>query len=776
MEKITSITAALDAGKLPSTAQINEAIVWFKQSAIPAQPRRLDDENMLSEQGRVLADDMRNVLDSYKDLNTNKNMDNLLQETIWHLTEGDINSAVDSPNANKEEVSSDIDAVRKSLRTILSLIGQSLFSEGNFLLDDFASFTRLGLADAAELIQDQAGDAKERLRNVEQEVEEGKRDGLGRDKARLEEETDKRIAFEHRMDTLKNAGSTAIGTHDSGKAKAQDIANQTTERFEGIHYNIYYRACERAQKDPEYHSAVSAVLDTVEKWVFKALDTPSDEPFQLDTFISDSTPEQHVPKALDALRSLLDRFANPQSSVKAVVQAVERFITAVRKNSPEFKTWADKCFTHARRILDDSEYAKSDEARAVQDDLRAQGHQLLDETNDAGRTWAELKDTARGFGGALLADPDIERVRATHAQLGRDAARGFTEAGKETALELAPWFWRDLFVAYASRVLAIFKEIPIPRTEYVDGDIELVLENLDISSLKINPAHITLTNTTKVDVRTSETAEPTDTNVGTRTQIQLQAVQVALKDVSFYYKDKHGSLPGSPAFTGILQLTMPPQGLDVDLEVRLIESEKEREAVHGYHHIDVRKVQFANDVQVGVRENNHAVTLALLKPIFKKGLRQALGRALGAQLRAVLLSADRVAWDVGRRAQVFADTGAGRGAALAAATWSEVGKLIRERDVWVRATGTGVIIVRDEEGDGQSRLAMGAEPQVLPGSKHGPLGTGAESLEARVGTKGDAHSVAREGKEQVSAFRRSVQEKAAAEKKTNGWQSSAFDV
>lgn len=57
-------------------------------------------------------------------------------------------------------------------------------------------------------------------------------------------------------------------------------------------------------------------------------------------------------------------------------------------------------------------------------------------------------------------------------------------------------------------------------------------------------------------------------------------MQIKLKEVSFYYKDKTASI-GPADFTGILEFTLPPQGIDVDIVVRNIpnspEGLKERE-------------------------------------------------------------------------------------------------------------------------------------------------------------------------------------------------------
>lgn len=800
MDRIASLTAALNAGKLPTTEQLNALLDWLTKSAIPAVEPSVDS---LSGQGRVLSRDIRKVLEAYKALNENKNKGDLLQEAMWHLTEGDVDAAIDADVVpSKKEVNSDLQAVRSSLRTILSIVRQSLTSEGGFLLNDFASFARLALADAAELVQDQAGRAKESLRYVEEGVQDGKRDNLGRDKERLEEEKDLRVSFEHGMDTIKDAGSGVIGAGQSAKQKTEQVTDRTTARLQGA----YFKACERAQKDPEYRSSLSTLFDTLHKWVIKAFDAAADKSFTLQTFIDDPSPDQHIAKALDALKTLLDRFANHESSVDAILEKAQRFVTAARGDSKEVKAWVDAFFEHAHTSLVNPDYPRSDDAREVRRDLRKRGRVMLDADTDAGRAWTDLKETARVFGGALMADEDIERVRAAHAQLGADAERGLVEAGEEAetgvqaVLERASWFWRDLFTVYAPRMLAMLKDVPIPRTEYSDKDVDLVLESLDISSFGINPAHVYIRNITDVDVRTSTTA-PAKTGVGAMTHIRLQAVQLKLEDVSFYYNDKTATL-APKEHTGLLALTMPPQGIDVDMTLRLISSPAERDAQRRFYHIERLAVEISDAAELSVRESNHAVVLALFKPVFDMRFREALGRALGEQLRAAIEWVDGVAWDVGRRAEVFADAGAGRGAALAGAVWSEIGRIGRESrgGAGLRATGSGVVL--DDGVEGGMRFAMGAEPQVLGGEKRGPVGTGSQSIEERVGgavqsLKGETGSpkdvkaavqggaqdakkqpqgLVAEGKKQVRSFQRSVEEKAAAEKKEAGWKSGAFDV
>jgi Protein of unknown function (DUF4449) len=237
--------------------------------------------------------------------------------------------------------------------------------------------------------------------------------------------------------------------------------------------------------------------------------------------------------------------------------------------------------------------------------------------------------------------------------------------------------------------------------------------------------------------------------------------------------------------------------------------------------VEAVKVRISPEANVEVRESNHGVLLAMFRPMFVRRLKEALERALEGQVRGLVEWADGVAWDVGRRQEVFEDTGVGRGAALFAAVWSEVGRFRKRRagegrEVGWRATGTGVVLEQrvsgeleeEEEAEAERKarkgdvvFAVGAEPQVLSGEKHGPLGIGAEPLAKRVreavrdatggvdvpaieevGREDGGRDVAASMKQQargalrkVEGFRRSVEVKREEEIRREGWRSDAFD-
>lgn len=72
MEKSANILAALDAGKIPSQQQVNQFIDWLLNSAL-TQVEPSADGGELSEQGKLLVGDVRNLLNAYKLAGEHKN-------------------------------------------------------------------------------------------------------------------------------------------------------------------------------------------------------------------------------------------------------------------------------------------------------------------------------------------------------------------------------------------------------------------------------------------------------------------------------------------------------------------------------------------------------------------------------------------------------------------------------------------------------------------------------------------------------------------------------
>ena len=106
--------------------------------------------------------------------------------------------------------------------------------EGFGVFSDFASFTRLSLADVAELVAEKSTKTASKLRNVEGEVQSGERDAVGIKEQTKEElkRADVREVFEKSMDTVKDTGSAAIGVAQSAGHSAADLTDRSRTRLD----------------------------------------------------------------------------------------------------------------------------------------------------------------------------------------------------------------------------------------------------------------------------------------------------------------------------------------------------------------------------------------------------------------------------------------------------------------------------------------------------------------------------------------------------------------
>ncbi|KAI0260070.1 hypothetical protein BC834DRAFT_942513 [Gloeopeniophorella convolvens] len=803
MDKATSVVAALNAGKQPSQSQTNAWVEKFLQSPL-FQVEKSAGEGELSQNGQKLARDLRGVLEAYKAYGARKNSENLVQEALWHLNQADLSSSsldIDV-SIDSEEASNDYRAVATSLRTSLQIFWDSAATEGSGVFSDFASFTRLSLADAADAVSEKAGDAAQKLRHVEDEVQSGDRDSIGIPEKAKEQwrNADARETFETSMDTAKVGGSAAIGAAQSAGGKAAELKDRSRTRLQAAASSM----AKRSREDPEYRKSLDTLFGLIQKWLKVTGDSAVDaaESTSLGSFIHDPTPEQHLIHAIRCIGKLTENIAGGKS-LDDLYSALRSCVVDIR-NDPDLQRWTDDYLAYMRRSLENVGDNDSEELTQTRQDLRQRWNELIDSNSNKGSQWKEdfglLRKEFRAFQERLERDPDLQAVRKAHAQLGTDLEETFIDAaaaGLQAAISGSSWIWTDLFNVYLPRFFSLLKSVPIPRTEYADNETEFVLENLDISSLALLPGHVYIRNITDIDI-SAPSGEESTTAVGALTHVHLKGVQLQLSQLSFYYRDKTASV-GPAEFTGLAEITLPEAGLDVDVKVRSIPSTSaglaERSAKRRFLHIERVDVNVSDDVTVRVAESNHPVLIAVFRPLLVTRLRSALQTVLSEHIRTMLDGADELAWDTSSRAEVFEDAGLARGPALAAAWWSELGRLRRMQGGlfagW-RATGSGLV-----RGVGGGQVALGAEPQVLGPEKHGPKGTLSQPLKDRAReaapdvdininadsaeegareTVTQAKEGAKAGLQKVRTFKEMVAEKQHKEESRPGWSSSAFDV
>jgi len=331
---------------------------------------------------------------------------------------------------------------------------------------------------------------------------------------------------------------------------------------------------------------------------------------------------------------LVERFAGDKS-LQNLFSAAAACGADVREDQ-EVRRAVDDYEGFIRKSMDEPGYIESDEYRQRRQQLRQQLERLQSRDTDAGRKWnqdvARLQQEARLFSEAVEKDGSIQRLKNAHLKLAKHLASAVPTAGKFT-MGQASWVMSDLSDVVLPRVFSMMKEIPLPRcvvtirvrdlrliilflyrTEYVDDETEFVLENLNLESLQLLPGRVKITNQTSLDIDAPGPAAGESTkNMANKTRIQFTGIALKLKQLSFYYKDKNSSMPPG-AVTGLLDVTIPQKGVDVDVQVSMLPTgsgQKQRERRHAFHRVDNVSVSL-DDVSIALSKTNHPVCLSSL--------------------------------------------------------------------------------------------------------------------------------------------------------------------
>ena len=616
------------------------------------------------------------------------------------------------------------------------------------------------------------------------------------------------------MDTLRDVGKEAIGTTKRVSSRVQEEGQQGRDKVFGAWDNFM----RDMRGDPQVRDAVRSIMrilrgrtkDLVETARAKAgelkeqameVDSSLEQTRQegkglenLASFFGLQDPQGHLEKAIRGLGTFIGRIGSTSSegSSKALDKLIDEIWGAIRYMiyDPELNAWLDDFFAVSEKVFAPGEegerYARSEEGKQARRDIGKRWKDLKGKENEEWRAIRQrVLNAAEELQATLEGDEDAKRVQEAQLKLGETLKSGIGAIN-----------WQDIIRVYLPKILGKMKDVPIPRTEYKDEEMEFVLENLDVSSFDLLPSHIYIRNITDVDIDSERPSGTGDSfgdavEMGGLTHIKIQAMQMKLEDVSFWYRDKTAGTLAPSEFTGLLGLTMPPKGINVDLKVRLIPASaraprhgddaprSEREAKRHFNNIELASVQITDDVELTVKETNHSILATLFKPLLLSRLRDALERTLSNQLRSILEWADGVAYDISKRKLVFTDSGMGEGEAFSAAIWSELGRMRRESKAGgvsfggvLKPTGTGIVAGLGVGTAGEkhyAQVAMGVEPQILAGSKRGPLGTASEPI-----SMPDTRAAG--GRQRVEGFVSAIDRKKRQEERVGGWRSDAFNL
>lgn len=200
----------------------------------------------------------------------------------------------------------------------------------------------------------------------------------------------------------------------------------------------------------------------------------SGEAVQADPAVNDATLQ---------FRTLLERFANGKS-MDGFFNALDQIYTDV-DNDAELRDWFSKLDDYVHRILLEPGFILDEESDQEGRELRESGKRFFSDKYKGHQE--RLFDEIQLFFTAMADDPLNQR-------LGDDVKRLFKDLlfNSEGNLTFKPKLWNDIRHIILPTIIRQVGYVPIPRAEYEDDKIAVVIENLVLSGPNLFPNVISI--------------------------------------------------------------------------------------------------------------------------------------------------------------------------------------------------------------------------------------------------------------------------------------------
>ncbi|KAF1815544.1 hypothetical protein P152DRAFT_188737 [Eremomyces bilateralis CBS 781.70] len=671
--QLYGIYTALSQGKVPSNKQIDIALNSVIDSNALASP-----SGKLSPEGRKLVGDLRAVIQKAKLLVLMKNDGNLLQDFIWQTQQFHTGGAK-APGApvGRETAKQEGEEALEGLR----MLGTLLISNGQFrkLLNDAAFLLRSMAGDAASNAATRVNPSQDQLDQIDQPAEDNtwrevpnvSRSSI-QDQVRAAYQENKPFGKEEANQAASNAAHAATGTRDpaqgtqiaqqQGAVDAPSGATAATHTLQGaVDQNVPDETKENTketkkkwqessrnylsgkmpkerreqtiwrlkkmvveiQGHQDYQRAIETLLRLAENYKGHARSMTKEGTSTAKGVHSNDS----LSMAEADLKTLIERFAN-STSFDDLFDAINQ-IYRDADNDKQLRGWFQGMDHFVRRCLQEQGFIMQDEANEEWDRLYDHGNYLL---RDKYRSHTDrVLDEIKFFSTQFEEDPQNKAFGDSVHKLFSDLAND--ENGKHA---LKPHLLKDLTEVIIPGFLENVRYVPIPRIEFSDSQVDVVVENLIIESDNLAPNVVEFTSDNYFRWGRKKIASRNKNQV----TLHVSGVQMDLRDVSFYVKRKQG-FP-SITDTGVADIFLPGDGLSFKIDMETADDLRGR---HKFFKVNRVRVDI-NGFDVKLKRSNHKLLFALVKPLLFKVMRPALTKIIEKQIKDSANQLDGFLYDI----------------------------------------------------------------------------------------------------------------------------------
>ncbi|KAF8890527.1 hypothetical protein CPB84DRAFT_1816344 [Gymnopilus junonius] len=657
------VIEAFRKGNMPSNEQIDTTL----QYVLDHSPVDVKD---LSPEGRNLVQDTREIISTARMMVQQKNADELFQNFVWHTRDVDVDTLTHGPGEVSDKIPVDAETARndsqqavKHLRTLLTLILTN--SEVRKLLSDFSLIGRDLLSKGAVKVAETIAPNPDKLAQVDQSapndqfiteggrvvgpnetpVLEARLPGTQKTVRHHPHEEDvmvrdadgtmrsaKEVKEQAKVRKEETAGQAVGRAQSEGQRHVEDVveAESTEEKKKGVMDKMKAFRDGFSDRIPQQHKDKAqdtfyqrrdqlswnvrntTTTRTPSAWLLnyfreyakhgrKAADIAKDH-------AKDKAETSNLSLSLREIRTLLERFANGKS-VDTITDAVDALIDDANRDEA-LKEWFSAVDLYIRKVLLEPGYVLESDCNNHANRLKELGREFYDEKykeefdnlfNSIGRWFKAMGD-----------DPLNKQFGEDWARLTRDLL-----FDSEGSLKFKPDLWNDIRKTIVPTLIEQVGYIPIPRIEYTDDSLDLVVENLTLQSRNIFPNIVELEANNYV--KFSPYNAITDDHRH-RVKLTLEQMQADMRDVSFYYRKKTG-IPRMRD-SGIADVVIGGEGLSAHIE--LVSVRKDPTSVFKVHNVHVK----VDNLKFAIRDSNHDFLYKTLRPLATGLIKRQIQKAM----------------------------------------------------------------------------------------------------------------------------------------------------
>jgi len=284
----------------------------------------------------------------------------------------------------------------------------------------------------------------------------------------------------------------------------------------------------------------------------------------------------------------------------------------------------------------------------VRNVLQEPGYVMRDQCDIDGR---EIRESGRKFWSAKYAShrqnlfEEVEKFFTAYADdpLNVRFGKNWKKLVRDLFLDsdgnvtLKPHLWEDVTTVILPQMLRGIGYIPIPRIEYSDNDLDLVIENLTLESQNLLP------NIVEIDIRNhfklSAYERIKNENIH-EFSISFSQIQADLRDVAFYFNKKTGfpKLKDS----GIADVLLAGDGVSGKVH---IESASRPGSVFSVKEVKCK----VESLKFSIRDTKHDLLYSTLRPLASGLIKKQIQKAIEDAIRSGLSQLDQQLLDLKER-------------------------------------------------------------------------------------------------------------------------------